>query len=122
MPHHIVSIEVSGIKEEEEDHDEEENDEEIGDDEMKEEYESDDDDNEQEQMYCNAQFITREEAHNIEEDLKENLLVENDYFYQYKEIEKGTFHTGDLNNEQRQVFRKFIDKHKNLFAWETDDF
>ncbi|GBC00099.1 hypothetical protein RclHR1_37480001, partial [Rhizophagus clarus] len=69
--------------------------------ESEEEYETDNDEKQQEQLYCNTQFITRERAQEIEQDLKENKLIENECYYQYKEVEKGTFHVGDLNDEQR---------------------
>lgn len=123
MPHHIISIEAPEIKEEEVEEEAEEEVEEDGDaDDTEEEYESENDENTQEQMYCNAQFITREEAQNIEEDLKEGSLIENKYFYQYKETERGTFHVGELSNEQHRKFKEFMSKHQRLFAWEPDDF
>ena len=129
MPHHIVSIEASELEEEEkvaEEESEEEEDEEENEaddaEETEEEYESESNENTQEQMFCNAQFVTREEAQEIEEDLKEGSMIENNYFYQYKEIEKGTFHTGNLNGEQQRMFEEFMSKHHNLFAWEPDDF
>jgi hypothetical protein len=52
-------------------------------------------------MYCQAQFITKEEAQNIERDLTEEIQVENKYFYQYKETEEEKFHTGDLTKAQQ---------------------
>ncbi|EXX55029.1 hypothetical protein RirG_229060 [Rhizophagus irregularis DAOM 197198w] len=94
-PHHIVSIEAFGVEEEEEEVTEEDVIEES-----EEEYETDDDENLQEQMYCNTQFITQEETQEIEELLKDDTFVENECYYQYKEVEKGKFHTGNLDNEQ----------------------
>ncbi|GES95431.1 activity-regulated cytoskeleton-associated protein isoform X1 [Rhizophagus clarus] len=70
--------------------------------ESEEEYETDNDEKQQEQLYCNTQFITRERAQEIEQDLKENKLIENECYYQYKE--------------------EFMNRHVNLFAWEPDDF
>ena len=100
MPHHITTIEVPEIEEEEdieEETVEEKADEAI--EESEEEYETEDDEKQQEQLYCNTQFITRERAQEIEQDLKENKLIENECYYQYKEVKKGTFHVGDLNDE-----------------------
>lgn len=113
MPHHIVSIEAPEIEAVDDD------DEPI--EESEEEYESDDEDI-QEQMFCNTQFITQEKAQEIEEHLKEDLFIENEYFYQYKEVEKGMFHTGELDDIQQRTFKEFMDKHKNLFSWDSDDF
>lgn len=129
MPHHIVSIEApeveeeeeEGVEEESEEDAEEENEEDVAD-ETEEEYESESNENTQEQMFCNTQFVTQEEAQEIEESLREGSMVENNYFYQYKEIEKGTFHIGNLNDKQRQMFEDLMSKHQNLFAWESDDF
>ncbi|GES83881.1 KRAB-A domain-containing protein [Rhizophagus clarus] len=123
MPHHITTIEVPDIEEDEdveEETVEEEADEAI--EELEEEYETEDDEKQQEQLYCNTQFITWERAQEIEQDLKENKLIENEYYYQYKEVEKGTFHVGDLNDEQRRMFQEFMNRHVNLFTWEPDDF
>ncbi|CAB5206272.1 unnamed protein product [Rhizophagus irregularis] len=123
MPHHIVSIEApeveeeeeEGVEEESEEDAEEENEEDVAD-ETEEEYESESNENTQEQMFCNTQFVTQEEAQEIEESLREGSMVENNYFYQYKEIEKGTFHIGNLNDKQRQMFEDLMSKHQNLFA------
>ncbi|GES92855.1 retroviral-like aspartic protease 1 [Rhizophagus clarus] len=123
MLHHITTIEVPDIEEDEdveEETIEEEADEAI--EESEEEYETEDDEKQQEQLYCNTQFITQERAQEIEQDLKENKLIENEYYYQYKEVEKGTFHVGDLNDEQRRMFQEFMNRHVNLFAWEPDNF
>ena len=59
-------------------------------------------------MYCQAQFITKEEAQQIETDLKEDNFIENKYFYQYEETERGKFHTGKLNESQQQEFQEFM--------------
>ncbi|GES86520.1 zinc knuckle protein [Rhizophagus clarus] len=88
MPHHISSIEVPNI--EAEDEVEEEVDEDAME-ESEDEFESDDEEA-QEQLFCNAKFITRERAQEIEEELKEGNLVSNEYYYQYEEIEKGKCH------------------------------
>ncbi|GET04439.1 hypothetical protein RCL_jg7850.t1 [Rhizophagus clarus] len=61
MPHHITTIEVPNIEEDEdveEETVEEEADEAI--EESEEEYKTEDDKKQQEQLYCNTQFITRE--------------------------------------------------------------
>ncbi|GBC00336.1 hypothetical protein RclHR1_03820001 [Rhizophagus clarus] len=97
MPHHITTIEVPDIEEDEdveEETVEEEADEAI--EESEEEYKTEDDKKQQEQLYCNTQFITRERAQEIEQDLKENKLIENECYYQYKEVEKGTFHIDNM--------------------------
>jgi Reverse transcriptase (RNA-dependent DNA polymerase)/Retroviral aspartyl protease len=120
MPHHIVSFEVPKMEEDEEEINEEVEAEDGNEEESEEEYESDED--VQEQMYCQAQFITKEEAQNIERDLTEEIQVENKYFYQYKETEEGKFHTGDLTKAQQQEYHKFMQRYKNLFAWKPDDF
>ena len=119
MPHHIVSIEVPEMETDEEAEEEEEEEEAI--EKTEEEYESEDE-NAQEQLYCNAQFITREKAQEIEEDLKGESFIENKYFYQYKETEKGEFHTGKLNEEQQQMFKEFMKRYQNLFSWNPNDF
>ena len=99
MPHHITSIEIPNIEAEEEveDESEKEVDEEAVE-ESEEEYESDDEET-QEQLFCNAGYITQEKAQEIEEKLKEGKIVSNEYYYQYEEIEKGKFHTGKLDEE-----------------------
>ena len=101
MPHHIVSIEIPDIEADKNDDDDDAAaEEEVADEsEEEEEYESDDEET-QEQLYCNTQFITREKAQEIEDELKEDYLVENEYYYQYEETEKGKFHTGKLDKEQ----------------------
>jgi hypothetical protein len=127
MPHHITSIEIPNIEVEEEAKKADEIfDEEINKkleamDDSEEEYESEDK-NTQEQLFCHAQFVTKEEAQEIEKDLKGNTFIENDYYYQYKEIEKGKFYTGDLDDAQRQKFQDFMNRHQKLFAWKPDDF
>src|SRR5256886_11943601 len=73
-------------------------------------------------MYCQTQFITQQEARQIETELKEDNFIENKYFYQYEEIEKGKFHTGELNEDQQQEFQEFMKQYQNLFAWDTNDF
>uniref|UniRef100_U9T3I6 Peptidase A9 domain-containing protein n=1 Tax=Rhizophagus irregularis (strain DAOM 181602 / DAOM 197198 / MUCL 43194) TaxID=747089 RepID=U9T3I6_RHIID len=114
MPQHIVSIEVPDLEVDE-------NEEEAANESEEEEYESDDEET-QDQLFCNAQFITKEQAQEIEDDLKDNKLVKNEFYYQYEEIEKGNFHTGKLSKEQHQKFRKFMERHQNLFAWNPNDF
>jgi FtsZ-binding cell division protein ZapB len=127
MPHHITSIEILNMEVEEEVKKADEiSDEEINEeleaiDDSEEEYESEDK-NAQEQLFCHAQFVTKEKAQEIEKDLKGNTFIENDYYYQYKEIEKGKFHTGDLDDTQCQKFQDFMNRHQKLFAWEPDDF
>ncbi|GES72789.1 retroviral-like aspartic protease 1 [Rhizophagus clarus] len=118
MPHHISSIEVPNI--EAEDEVEEEVDEDAME-ESEDEFESDDEEA-QEQLFCNAKFITRERAQEIEEELKEGNFVSNEYYYQYEEIEKGKFHTGKLNEEQLRKFENFMERYQNLFAWDPNDF
>ena len=114
MPQHIVSIEVPNVKA-----DEEAEEEDVA--ESEEEYESDDEDA-QEQLFCNAQFITQEAAQQIEEDLKEGNFFENECYYQYEETERGKFHTGNLNEEQQQTFIKFVKLYQNLFTWDSNNF
>ncbi|CAB5198803.1 unnamed protein product [Rhizophagus irregularis] len=113
----VEEEEEEGVEEESEEDAEEENEEDVAD-ETEEEYESESNENTQEQMFCNTQFVTQEEAQEIEESLREGSMVENNYFYQYKEIEKGTFHIGNLNDKQRQMFEDLMSKHQNLFAWD----
>ncbi|CAB4423305.1 unnamed protein product [Rhizophagus irregularis] len=86
-----------------------------------EEYESEDETT-QEQLYCHTQFITQKEAQKIEDGLRGTALIENDYYYQYKETEIGKFHTGNLDEDQQQKFDEFIKKYNNLFAWSSNDF
>ncbi|GBB90052.1 hypothetical protein RclHR1_16920002 [Rhizophagus clarus] len=107
MPHHISSIEVPNI--EAEDEVEEEVDEDAME-ELEDEFESDDEEA-QEQLFCNAKFITREGAQEIKEELKEGNFVSNEYYYQYEEIEKGKFHTRKLNEEQLQKFENFMERY-----------
>jgi len=114
MPQHIVSIEVPNVEA-----DEEAEEEDVA--ESEEEYESDDEDA-QEQLFCNAQFITQEAAQQIEEDLKEGNFFENECYYQYEETERGKFHTGNLNEEQQQTFVEFMKRYQDLFAWDPDNF
>jgi hypothetical protein len=127
MSHHITSIEIPNMEVEEEAKKADEiSDEEINEeleaiDDSEEEYESEDE-NAQEQLFCHVQFVTKEKVQEIEKDLKGNTFIENDYYYQYKEIEKGKFHTGDLDDTQRQKFQDFMNCHQKLFAWEPDDF
>ncbi|CAB5364533.1 unnamed protein product [Rhizophagus irregularis] len=73
MPHHITSIEIPNIEAEEEveDESEKEVDEEAVE-ESEEEYESDDEET-QEQLFCNARYITQEKAQEIEEELKKEI-------------------------------------------------
>ncbi|GBC47626.2 hypothetical protein GLOIN_2v1869520 [Rhizophagus irregularis DAOM 181602=DAOM 197198] len=99
MPHHITSIEIPNIEAEEEveDESEKEVDEEAVE-ESEEEYESDDEET-QEQLFCNAGYITQEKVQEIEEELKEGNFVSNEYYYQYEEIEKGKFYTRKLDEE-----------------------
>src|SRR2546421_11452058 len=119
MPQHIVSIEV--LETVNEPAVEEQTEEEIeADEESEEEYNSED--NVQEQMYCQAQFITQEKARLIETDLKENNFIKNKYFYQYGETEKEKFHTGKLNESQQQEFQEFMKSYQDLFAWEPNNF
>ena len=115
MPHHIVSIEVPEMETDEEVEKEEAEESE------EEEYESNDEEA-QEQLFCNAQFITKEEAQEIEEDLKEGNLIENECYYQYEETEKGKFHIGKLNEDQRREFERFMERYQGLFAWDPNDF
>ncbi|PKY22128.1 hypothetical protein RhiirB3_435955, partial [Rhizophagus irregularis] len=117
-PHHIISIEVPDIEPDKEP-DDEPDDEAIED--SDEEYESEDETT-QEQLYCHTQFITQKEAQEIEDGLRGTALIENDYYYQYKEIEMGNFHTGTLDENQQQQFHEFIKKYNNLFAWNSNDF
>ncbi|CAB4421455.1 unnamed protein product [Rhizophagus irregularis] len=117
-PHHIISIEVPDIEPDKEP-DEELDDETIED--SDEEYESEDETT-QEQLYCYTQFITQKEAQEIEDGLRGTALIENDYYYQYKETEIGKFHTGNLDEDQQQKFDEFIKKYNNLFAWNSNDF
>jgi hypothetical protein len=127
MPHHIISIEIPNMEVEEEAKKADEiSDEEINEeleaiDDSEEKYESEDE-NAQEQLFCHMQFVTKEKAQEIEKDLKGNTFIKNDYYYQYKEIEKGKFHTGDLDDTQRQKFQDFMNHHQKLFAWKPDDF
>ncbi|GET03433.1 retroviral-like aspartic protease 1 [Rhizophagus clarus] len=81
MPHHIFSIEVPNMEAEDE---AEEEDEDIIE-ESEEEFESDDEEA-QEQLFCNAKFITQEKAQKIKEELKEGSFVNNEYYYQDKTI------------------------------------
>jgi Retroviral aspartyl protease len=120
MPQHIVSIEVPDMEADEEP--EEEVEEEEPADESEEEYESENDDNTQEQLFCNAQFVTQEKAREIEEELKNGTRIENECYYQYEEIEKGKFHTGKLDEEQQHSFEKFMKRYQGLFAWDANDF
>ena len=120
MPQHIVSIEVPEIEDEPAAGEQTEEEAEEVDEESEEEYDSEDD--VQEQMYCQAQFITKEEAQQIETDLKEDNFIENKYFYQYEETEREKFHTGKLNESQQQEFQEFMKNYQDLFAWEPDDF
>ncbi|EXX63610.1 hypothetical protein RirG_150760 [Rhizophagus irregularis DAOM 197198w] len=94
--HHIISIEVPDIEPDKEP-DDEPDDEAIED--SDEEYESEDETT-QEQLYCHMQFITQKEAQEIEDGLRGTALIENDYYYQYKEIEMGNFHTRTLDENQ----------------------
>jgi hypothetical protein len=114
MPQHIVSIEVPEMEVDEDANEETEL-------ESKEEYKSDEEEV-QEQMYYHAQYITKEEAQLIENDLKGETLAVKDYFYQYEEIEKGKFHTGNLDKYQQQQFQKLMEKYQDLFACDPDDF
>ncbi|CAB4424286.1 unnamed protein product [Rhizophagus irregularis] len=102
--HHIISIEVPDIEPDKEP-DDEPDDEAIED--SDEEYESEDETT-QEQLYCHTQFITQKEAQEIEDGLRGTALIENDYYYQYKETEIGKFHTGNLDEDQQQKFDEFI--------------
>jgi len=54
--------------------------------------------------------------------LKENNFIKNKYFYQYRETEKGKFHTGKLNKSQQQEFQEFMKSYQDLFTWEPNDF
>ncbi|GBB94968.1 hypothetical protein RclHR1_24530002 [Rhizophagus clarus] len=89
MPHHISSIKVPNIEAEGEVKEEVDED---AMEELEDEFESDDEEA-QEQLFCNAKFITREGAQEIKEELKKGNFVSNEYYYQYEEIEKGKFHT-----------------------------
>jgi len=109
MPHHIFSVEVSGLDKDEpdgnleieEDEAEEEADMRSDEDEGNESDEYESDENTQEQMFCHAQYITKKEALKIESDLQEQSdAIGKEFFYQYEEIEKGNFHTENLNEEQ----------------------
>ncbi|PKC52617.1 hypothetical protein RhiirA1_447379, partial [Rhizophagus irregularis] len=122
MPHHITSIEIPNIeaKKEVEDESEKEVDEEAVE-ESEEEYESDDEET-QEQLFCNARYITQEKAQEIEEELKEENFVSNEYYYQYEEIEKGKFHTRKLDEEQHRKFDDFMEQYQDLFTWDPNDF
>jgi hypothetical protein len=117
MPQHVVSIEVPDMEADEEA--EAEAEEAV--EESEEEYESEDED-ELEQMYCQTQFITQEKAQTIENDLKGEIFIENEYYYQYKEIEEGRYHTGTLDEGQQKKFQDFMKRYKNLFAWDSNDF
>lgn len=112
MPQHIVSVEVPDTEEAEKSEEEVEE-------ESEEEYESDED--VQEQLYCQAQ-IMQEEAQEIERDLEEETQVENNYFYQYKEVEEGKFHVGELTENQLQRYQEFMQQHKDLFVWKPNEF
>ncbi|PKB95328.1 hypothetical protein RhiirA5_436915 [Rhizophagus irregularis] len=122
MPHHVTSIEIPNmeVEEEAEDESEKEVDEEAIE-ESKEEYESDDKET-QEQLFCNASYITQEKAQEIEEELKEGNFVSNKYYYQYEEIEKGKFHTRKLDEKQHCKFDDFMERYQDLFAWDPNDF
>ena len=89
--------------------------------ESEEEYESDDDEV-QEQLFCNASYITQEKAQEIEEELKEGNFVSNEYYYQYEETEKGKFHTGNLDEQQHRKFEDFMERYQDLFAWDPNNF
>src|SRR5208282_1201099 len=73
------------------------------------------------QLYCQAQ-IMQEEAQEIERDLEEETQVENNYFYQYKEVEEGKFHVGELTENQLQRYQEFMQQHKDLFVWKPNEF
>jgi hypothetical protein len=120
MPHHIVSIEVPNVEQEEETEEENVDESEGEEEDEEEEYESDED--VQEQLFCNAQFVTKEKAREIEEELKEGNSISNEYYYQYEEIEKGKFHTGKLSEEQHRKFKSFMMRYHDLFAWDPNDF
>src|SRR2546421_4302974 len=121
MPQHIVSIEVPEMDNEPTTKEQPvEEEEEEANEESEEEYDSEDE--VQEQMFCQTQFITQQKAQQIEIELKKDNFIENKYFYQYEEIEKGKFHTGELNKDQQQEFQEFMKQYQNLFAWDTNDF
>jgi hypothetical protein len=117
MPQHITTIEVPPIENEDEEEDEVDEDEEE---EEEEEYETDDE--AQDQLFCHSQFITKEKAQEIETELKDESPVAKDFYYQYKEIEKGKFHTGKLTPDQQEKFQEFMNNYQHLFAWDPNDF
>jgi hypothetical protein len=91
-----------------------------------EEYEEEsEEENEQEGLFCYSEEISVEEAQKIDKEL-EKPTMENqnikEYFYQYKEIEKGTFHTGRLTAQQLKRFNEFMSQYVDLFIWENDQF
>jgi len=121
MPQHIVSIEIPELKPELEPEieevDEEEDDDDDDDDE---EYEAEED--LQESLYCQTQYITQEQAQHIEDELKNETIVQKDCYYQYEETEKGKFHTGSLDEKQKQKFQKFMEQYQDLFIWDNNSF
>lgn len=111
MPHHIISIEVPDMELEEEEND---------DDDDEEEYEVEED--LQESMFCQTQYITQERAQQIEDELIRESPIRKECYYQYEETEKGKFHMGNLDNEQKTKFQDFMKRYQDLFIWDNDSF
>ena len=103
----------------------------VDNDESEEEYEEEEyeeeseEENEQEGLFCYSEEIPIEEVQKIDKELeKPTTEYQNtkEYFYQYKEIEKGAFHTGRLTAQQLKRFNEFMSQYVDLFIWENDQF
>src|SRR5215216_4706688 len=102
---------------------ENEYDEELEENKSEEEYETEDE--EQEEMFCYTKEITIEQANEIQKELQGNLIEtteQRESYYQYKELQKGDFHTGNLNEEEKEMFEDFMKPYQDLFIWEDNQF
>lgn len=104
--------------------------EQVDNDESEEEYEEEyeeesEEENEQEGLFCYSEEISIEEVQKIDKELEKPTTENQDIkecFYQYKEIEKGAFHTGRLTAQQLKRFNEFMSQYVDLFIWENDQF
>jgi hypothetical protein len=88
-----------------------------------EEYETEEE--EQDELFCYSEEIPEEEVNLIYDELKENAKEKatlKESYYQYKELDEGNYHTGELTNDQQEKFKDFMKQYKDLFIWKENQF
>ena len=110
-----------------EDSDNEDETEDETEDESEEEYEEEEYFNEK--LFCHNEWISSEKAIQIEDEIIEQtkpdqipIPIKKEFYYQFKEVKKGKFHSGDLNEKQKEQFNNFMKDYNDIFVWNENEF